>query len=56
MTAEKLLRKDGVDGTHKAELKEPLPTAEWVFKANSCKGDYHAQMDGDRFLKWSRYS
>ena len=47
------LHTEGSSIPHKADLPagETYETAEWVFEAQS-RGDYHKQMNSERFLKW----
>ena len=37
-------------GTHTQKLKKKKPTGEWIFPASKGKGDYHAQMNNQRYL------
>ena len=56
ITKHGLLSAEGVEGPTVPDLprgKEYL-TSEWVFAASS-RGDYHKQMNNERFLSWVRY-
>lgn len=44
-----------VQGTKTGTIKGDLNTSEWIFPATKGKGDYHTQMNNERFMAWVEY-
>lgn len=55
MTEHGLLKVEGANGPTVPDLPEGVEyeTSEWIFPASS-RGDYHKQMNNERFLSWVR--